>query len=138
MPEYGSHEWDLTAPSYLRTLTTRSKAKVEPGFVIADVMLNEGILADKRITEAEIDRWLGTTVPRIYEWIRSESRFRGSRIGFEFWTTGEFSSDARRLLVERSSSTRKCVIGWREGTQVEEYVQQTRNRRLMEVIREQY
>ncbi len=98
----------------------------------------KGYSASNQVTGGEIDRWLGTSIPRIYQWLREQIRFQGSDIGFEFWTSGSFSPEAIALLERHARQTRKYAIGWRDGPQVEEYVTRTRNGRLVDVFREHY
>lgn len=44
-PDFGQFRWDLTAPSYVHPLSrfNRSKSAVKPGFIVADVLLNDEI-----------------------------------------------------------------------------------------------
>ena len=98
----------------------------------------KGILSDNEINKDAVDRWLGTTIPRIHQWVSQQTRFRGSYAGFEFWTTGRFTPEALALLQQRSAATKRYEIGWRDGPAVEEYVKKARNRRLLDVLREQY
>lgn len=98
----------------------------------------KGYSAGKAVSASEVERWLGVTIPRVRAWLQSQSRFGGATQWFEFWTTGTLSPDAEALLKTRAAETQRYSIGWRDGSAVEEYVAKLRNRRLTEVLREQY
>lgn len=42
-PQFGYHQWDLVAPSYIAPIATRTKDKASPGFVVADVILGRAV-----------------------------------------------------------------------------------------------
>lgn len=43
IPEFGQYHWDCSALSYVYPLKTSSKKKASPGFVVADVVLKDGL-----------------------------------------------------------------------------------------------
>ncbi len=98
----------------------------------------KGYGASKQVRAREVDKWLGTTIPRIYKWMKSEERFERCSIGFEFWTSGAFSPDAIALLRARANRTKRYTIRWKDGSAVYEYSRQLRERRIEAVLEQHF
>ena len=87
---------------------------------------------------SEVNDWISRQVPIIRSWITTQSEFSGHELHFEFWTSGSFSPDAVDLLRSKKSKTSRYHISWKDGQEVMEYAQIQNEKRICDVLREQY
>jgi len=86
----------------------------------------------------EVRMWLNQTIPRTRSYLRAREQFANARQIFEFWTTGTFTKEAIALLNADSQRIRKYRVGWRDSESVLNYVREIGNKRLVDVLKEQY
>ena len=88
------------------------------------------------------------TVPMVKKWIdkvgiihsvtRREKRFQRSRFGFEYWTCGNFDSEAVDYLKNVQSTRPKLNVNWRDGSAVREYAATTNKKSVLDTLDEHY
>jgi hypothetical protein len=98
----------------------------------------KGIAPSKKVPLEDIEKWINTTIPRIFDWIQKQERFQGGHVCFEFWTTGEFCTDSLKRLEEQKARTKRYNLEWRDGSGVLQYVKKVRSARLEEILNENY
>jgi hypothetical protein len=97
------------------------QAEIDVRLIAAsDVWIYEckGYQPDHMIGVHEIEAWLKNRVPGIYKATRSEQRFDGFNVHFEFWTSGGFTPEAIGVLEDAAARTKRYSIGWKSGRDV--------------------
>lgn len=97
----------------------------------------KGHQPESRVSSSEVKEWF-KKVGRIVSHYRAQQRFQGYKIGFEFWTTGQFDEDALQLLVAEKKKRKKITLGWRDGQQVREYAKRANNKSISNTLNEHY
>jgi hypothetical protein len=57
------------------------------------------------VPDVYVDRWLDK-ISRLYEYARKHPEWKNLKIAFEFWSTGELSEAASKLIATRAASVR--------------------------------
>jgi hypothetical protein len=98
-PEVASVHWDLSAPSYVRPLVSRSSTGLKPGFVVADIMLR-GVVGDDAVA-AFVSKLDLTTAPM------------GIAPVMAFLIADGFTNDAFRLARSKGvvAATTRMLLG---------------------------
>ncbi|MBT3201336.1 MAG: hypothetical protein HN350_15655 [Phycisphaerales bacterium] len=65
-----------------------------------------GHLNSVTVEVADVEKWLEQKVPIMRRFILGEDRFKRATVGFEFWTTGQFSKEAAAYLA--SGTDEEC------------------------------
>lgn len=89
------------------------------------------------VSKVDVLDWLNRKIPRVREWLLTQNDHQNATMRFEFWTSGSFDEDARRML-QRALSVKKYSIGTKEGVDVEHYISSIKSRRLKDVFQEHY
>lgn len=98
----------------------------------------KGYAHSRKIEEDEVKEWLNVKVPRIHKWIRDKERFKLCKIGFELWTSGNFSQHALELLKKRQKSIRRYRIDWKDGEAIYDYVKAIKSKYFIKVLQNHY
>lgn len=84
----------------------------------------------------EVRHWL-RKINIVQNWIR-QNRDREAEIGFEIWTTGDFSPEALTLLAEQKAARTRTPIDWKTGTDVVALASQMREKAVSEILRQHF
>jgi hypothetical protein len=84
----------------------------------------------------DVEDWFSRQIPRMRGWISAESRFAGSQVGFEFWTTGTFSKDAAAYLARQRP--KKFKLAWKDGKAVRAYIAAAKLRPIVRFLDDYY
>jgi hypothetical protein len=98
----------------------------------------KGYQPSSQVDKDEIEDWLKRRVPRIAGHHRSENRFRGSSMTFEFWTCGTFSVEALDMLSEAAARTKKYQIAWKDGQAVRKFARRMTAPGIVKILNEHY
>lgn len=90
------------------------------------------------ITEEEIEKWLKERIPIIRRALMTETRFRQSRMVFEYWTTGVFSEAALNVLKQAKSNINRYGIAWKDGAEIAAYARHINAKSMTDVLTEHY
>jgi len=90
------------------------------------------------ISEDDIEKWIKDKIPIMRGALLKESRFKESKMIFEYWTTGVFSDKALNLLNEHSQKTKKYSIKWKDGKDVLSYARDINSNSMVDVLNQHY
>lgn len=93
---------------------------------------------DVEVTLEEVKYWLEKQVPIIRAAHLLEQRFDNLAHIFEFWTTGQFSSEALTFLESRKSTIKKYTIRWRGPSEVEAQASTLKNKTMHKLLKRFY
>lgn len=91
-----------------------------------------------KVTQEEIEIWLGEKVPVIRKWILDQPSLSDKEIQFEFWSTGGFSDEALELLEERKRKTRRYKIEYFDLKRMIELSKKIKSKKFTEILRDYY
>jgi hypothetical protein len=57
---------------------------------------------------------------------------------FEFWTTGIFSNETKKLLGDAAKKTNRYTIQWKSGEEVRKYAQEKQLTCITKILNEHY
>lgn len=63
-----------------------------------------------KVSEEEIEIWLGEKIPVIRKWILDQPSLSDRDIVFEYWSTGGFTEEARKILEKRKKVTKNIKL----------------------------
>lgn len=86
------------------------------------------------VDEDEVEVWLSKKVPRIYKALRDVPGSPHTEMFFEFWTSGEFSKDAVKLLRSAQKRTTTYSVGWKCGEDIRRYASRLRPRSVANML----
>ncbi len=90
------------------------------------------------VSLAQVQEWLSKKVPTQYNALKSESRFSGSKFGFEYWTCGDFTPEASVYLEDNKAKTKKYSLGWKNKDGVYKYAQLINSKSIMDTLKQHY
>jgi hypothetical protein len=85
-----------------------------------------------------MEHWITDRVPVMHGALKQESRFKGSKFYYEYWTCGSFAPDAIAYLEKVSAKTKKYALGWKDGPAVRAYAAKIRPSTVLKVLDEHY
>jgi hypothetical protein len=85
---------------------------------------------------AEVKKWLEDKVPGTYSALRAQ--YPNAEIHFQFWTTGNFKSEAVLFLEEAQLRLRRYKVGYKVESQVRSYVATLQSASLTKMLDEHY
>lgn len=85
-----------------------------------------------------IEHWISSRIPVIRAALMEEVRFKSSHFVFEYWTSGEFSPEALRLLEETSSKTKKYALRWKGGKDILSYAKKIKSKSMVDTLKQHY
>jgi hypothetical protein len=88
------------------------------------------------LTVAQVTDWVTRQVPRVRAWLAEE--YPNFTHAFELWSTGGFEPAALDYLRDRKAATQAYALEWRGPEEVRTYVAPLDDRRVMEVLNEQF
>lgn len=98
----------------------------------------KGIQPSSKITYDEIDLWLSKKIQIIRRSLLQQERFKKANMIFEYWISGEFSSDAVELLEKAKAGTEKYKIRWKNGSSVLKYAKKIKLNTMVDVLNQHY
>ena len=98
----------------------------------------KGYEPSTQIDDDEIKLWITKKIPIIREALMEETRFRNINMSFEYWTSGEFSNDALKLLKQRSRETKKYRIFWKNGKEILDYARKIQAGSIVDTLNQHY
>lgn len=90
------------------------------------------------ISSDEIELWLTKKIPIIRSALLEENRFKNVKISFEYWTSGDFSTDAIQLLKQKSSEINKYKILWKNGKDILDYARKIKSGTMIDTLNQHY
>ena len=90
------------------------------------------------VRQQEVEEWVTEKIPTIFSAMKQEDRFSSSDFSFEFWTCGTFDSEAWHYLEAARAQTRRYGIAWKEGKDVQVYVQRLSSQGIKKILNEHY
>ncbi len=104
-----------------------------------DVWLIEckAVSPGKTVDDKLVDNWIDEQIPLLRTWLKGRADLCDHRRHFEFWTTGEVSTNALARLTT-AAGAKKYAVGWKDGAAVEADLTNTKNSSLLSVFREQF
>lgn len=85
----------------------------------------------------EIQEWMDTAVPRIKRWLKRQTHLPETK-RFEFYSSTDYTDDARKLIGEIERSHRKQPIVFLTGRDVITQLQDRKESALVTIFREQF
>lgn len=86
----------------------------------------------------EVKMWFSERVPIIRKALLNEQRFQDMHMTFEYWTTGEYSSEALHFLEELKGSVKKYSIDWKNGKEVLKATKNAKTKSMIDVLKNHY
>jgi len=96
----------------------------------------KGYGPDHLVGIEDVKRWLEDRVPGIYRNLRH--RYPNAEFYFEFWTTGNFTTEASAYLENAKARLRRYSIGYKAGTEVRKHVAKVHSASLIKTLDEHY
>ena len=90
------------------------------------------------ISGDDIVLWISRKIPIIRSALLQEKRFKNINMSFEYWTSGEFSSEAIELLEKKSKETRKYKILWKNGSDILSYARKIKSNTMVDTLNQHY
>lgn len=98
----------------------------------------KGYQPSTKISIDDIDLWLSKKIPIIRDALMQEERFKNTTMFFEYWTSGEFSSEAIELLKKKSNETKKYKIRWKNGSDILNYAREIKSNTMVDTLSQHY
>ena len=98
----------------------------------------KGYQPSTKISIDDIDLWLSKKIPIIRDALMREERFKNTTMFFEYWTSGEFSSEAIELLKKKSNETKKYKIRWKNGSDILNYAREIKSNTMVDTLSQHY
>lgn len=92
--------------------------------------------ANSLIGVTEINKWLNDRIPLIHKSLKGERRFAGSKFTFEYWTTSDYTTDAKALLKKHNAKKYKII--WRNGTDVLQYSKDAQATAITQALKDHF
>jgi len=91
------------------------------------------------VPDLYVERWLDK-ISRLYEYARKHPEWKSLKIAFEFWSTGELSEAARKLIATRATSVRptKYTVTLNDAEAIKNMAKLTNDATLLKVLNEHY
>lgn len=84
----------------------------------------------------EIEEWLNTSLPRIKSWLKLTTL--PDRRRFEFYSSTNYTADAKALIAKISATHKKQPIVFRTGDDVVADLREQKEKALIDIFREQF
>ena len=98
----------------------------------------KGKMPGNLINAEEIDEWLKDSVPVIKKWLKSCSGSLPNKKRFEFYTSTDYSDEAKRLINEIEHGHKKQPIQFFKGTDIIEKLRHLSQNSLVNIFNEQF
>jgi hypothetical protein len=98
----------------------------------------KGYQPSTQINLGEVKLWIEKKIPIIRNSLLEESRFKNINMSFEYWTSGEFSEDARVFLEKKSNETNKYNIRWKDGKDILNYARKIKSSSMVDTLNQHY
>lgn len=92
-PQFGYYQWDLVAPSYLSVMRTYASGSVDPGFIVADIILGRQLSVDdvqyffQKCSSVKFNKNHRPFVPMLVaDWFERDAFLAGRQQGAVFTT----------------------------------------------------
>lgn len=67
----------------------------------------KGYGPNQQVGEDEIQKWIKEKVPKLRKTLSSEQRHQGCAFSFEFWTSGEYTPEAQKIMEDATAQINK-------------------------------
>lgn len=98
----------------------------------------KGYAPTHRVDAEEVGAWIRDKAPRIHKHFRVQDNYQHRTFRFEFWTSGDFTPEARVLAAEVAASTRKYDVQLVGGQEVRARIGKVNASGLGKVFDEHY
>ncbi len=88
------------------------------------------------ISEKEVLKWIDNRIPVIKQWMLNEGRFNNCDITFEFWTTSDYSDEAKSII--RDYRPRKHKVEFKNGKDILSYAKSAKEQSIIDGLNEHF
>ena len=89
---------------------------------------------NSKINEAVVNKWIKIKIPAFKKWLNGQETLRNRKIQFEFWATGGFTEDTRRILDDFKAKTSKFDVEFYDGPEIRKKVVEMGDKKLKESL----
>ena len=90
------------------------------------------------VSEEEIEIWLVEKIPVIRKWILDQPSLSDRDIVFEYWSTGGFTEEARKILEKRKKVTKKYKIDFFDLDEMIAKSKKINSKKFTDILSEYY
>ncbi len=86
------------------------------------------------VADDEVERWLSNRIPLIRKYALQHPEWKHLELHFEFWTTGNLSNIAVKMIDKAKATTRKYEIEYRNAMAVQAYALEVKDPSLLKTL----
>ena len=90
------------------------------------------------VRKSEAAHWLKDRVPLMRRYFLSQDAHRDKKMIFEFWTSGQFESEAYELLKDAKERTRKYEIRFFDRAGINDLLQKAKLSNISAILNQHY
>lgn len=98
----------------------------------------KGMTAGHLVRKSEAEHWLKDRVPLMRRYFLSQDAHKDKKMIFEFWTSGQFESEAYELLKDAKERTRKYEIRFFDRAGINDLLQKAKLSNISAILNQHY
>ena len=103
----------------------------------SEILIIECKAYKSHIDEKLIGEWINK-ISKTYNWLKKQNENNNKKFSFEYWTTSDFTEEALKLLVEKSSITKKYTINWKNRNELLKFFREYNLSEQCKILNEYY
>lgn len=88
------------------------------------------------ISDKDVSKWIDDRIPLIKRWILAEGRFNNTEITFEYWTTSDYTNEAKAII--KNYNPQKHNATFKAGYDILEYAKSTQEQSIIDGLNEHF